>query len=97
MMRPPVIAYEVTRNFERSLCDYTGAPFAVALNSCTAALLLSMKWCADHIVQHTTRGILGYSYTVEIPRHTYVSVPMSIKHAGGACDGAMNNGAAATN
>jgi len=29
------------RRFEEAFCEYTGAPFAVALNSCTAALHLS--------------------------------------------------------
>lgn len=75
--------YEIVRRFEAALCAYTGAPYAVSVNSCTAALLLSVEWCAENIVQHTTRGILGYSYTVEIPRHTYVSVPCAIKLAGG--------------
>ena len=75
--------YAVTKRFEEKLCEYTGARYAVAVNSGSAALLLSVQWCADHIVEHRTRGILGYSYTVEIPRRTYVSVPCAIKLAGG--------------
>ena len=66
--------YEVTRRFERALCDYTGAPYAVALNSGTAALLLAVQWW---------RGVVGYSHFVEIPKRTYVSVPCAIKLAGG--------------
>lgn len=61
--------HRVTRDFEQALCEYTGAPFAVAVNSCTMALLLT---CAYLRVQ-----------TVSIPKRTYVSVPMSIIHAGG--------------
>lgn len=75
--------YEVTRRFESALCEYSGAKYACAVNSCTAALLLAVQWCADTIVQHTTRGILGYSYTVEIPRRTYVSVACAIRLVGG--------------
>ena len=65
--------YQVTRDFEAALCAYTGAPFAVALNSCTAALLLALEW-------HRAR-----TYTINpaivVPRHTYVSVPMSVTRA----------------
>ena len=61
--------HQVTKDFERAICEYTGAPFAVAVNSCTMALLLACAW---HKVE-----------TVSIPRFTYVSVPMSIIHAGG--------------
>lgn len=61
--------HQVTKDFERALCDYTGAPYCVTVNSCTMALLLACAW---HKVQ-----------TVSIPRFTYISVPMSIIHAGG--------------
>ena len=76
-MRP----YQVTRDFEAALCEYTGAKYAVAVNSCSAALLLAVKWCSG-FVEHKSR-ILGYSYTVEIPKRTYVSVPCAIRLAGG--------------
>lgn len=62
-------AWSVVRDFERVIASYTGAPYAVAVDSCTNALLLA---CAYHHVR-----------TVEIPRHTYVGVPMSIMNAGG--------------
>lgn len=61
--------YRVVRDFESALCEYTGAPYAVTVSSCTMALLLACAW-------HRVR-------VVEIPRRTYVSVPMSIIHAGG--------------
>lgn len=63
--------YEVTRRFESALCAYTGAPFAVALNSCSAALLLAVQWCDG-----------GRRLTVQIPKRTYVSAACSIKLAG---------------
>jgi hypothetical protein len=36
--------HQVTKGFERELCNYTGAPYAVAVNSCTMALLLAVAW-----------------------------------------------------
>src|ERR1017187_2632578 len=64
-MRP----FQVVKDFEVALCEYTGAPYAVTTNSCTMALLLACDY-------------LGVG-EVTIPKHTYVSVPMSIIHAGG--------------
>lgn len=61
--------HQVTRQFEAALCEYTGAPYAVAVNSCTMALLL----CCAYLRVGPVR----------IPKRTYVSVPMSIIHAGG--------------
>lgn len=62
--------YQVTKDFEKRLCEYTGARYAVAVNSCSAALLLSLIACK------------GMADAVEIPRRTYVSVPQSIRLAG---------------
>lgn len=67
--------YAVTRRFEDALCEYTGAKYAVALNSCTAALLLAVQWCDRHDIPRPMQG-------VQIPRRTYVSVPNAIKLAG---------------
>jgi dTDP-4-amino-4,6-dideoxygalactose transaminase len=66
--------YEITRRFERALCEYTGAPFAVAVNSGTAAILLAVEW-------HRLNA--DWSRTIEIPKRTYVSVPCAIIDAGG--------------
>ena len=67
--------YEITRRFEAALCEYTGAQYAVAVNSCTAALLLAVQWCDRHDIARPMTG-------VNIPRRTYVSVPCAIKLAG---------------
>lgn len=67
--------YQVTRDFEAALCEYTGARYAVAVNSCTAALQLSVRWCDRHDNPRPMTGIT-------IPRHTYVSVPQAIIRAG---------------
>ncbi len=63
--------HQVTADFEKALCEYTGAKYAVAVNSCTMALFLSLMWC----------GAKGK--TIRVPKRTYCSVPMQIIHAGG--------------
>jgi len=55
--------------FEEEVAQYTGSPFAVAVDSCTNALFLSCKYLN---VKEVT-----------IPKKTYLSVPMSIIHSGG--------------
>lgn len=61
-------AFNVVRDFERAVAEYTYAPFAVAVNSCTNALFLSLMW-----YKKTTTH-----FEIEIPKRTYVSVPMQI-------------------
>jgi dTDP-4-amino-4,6-dideoxygalactose transaminase len=52
--------------FERRLSDYTGAPYVVAVDRCTNAILLALE-------------VLGNrTATIGIPRHTYLSVPMTL-------------------
>jgi dTDP-4-amino-4,6-dideoxygalactose transaminase len=76
--------YNVVRDFEAALCEYTGAPFAVTTNSCTMALLLAVAW---HMRRAPApEGLVNPPWVrppIEIPKRTYVSVPMSIIHAGG--------------
>lgn len=74
----------ITKDFETELCRYTGAPLAVAVNSCTMALLLAVKWHLDRD-ENITSGLMDeYVPWVEIPKLSYLSVPMSIIHAGGS-------------
>lgn len=65
--------YQVVRDFEQALCDYTGATYAVTVNSCTMALLLACKYWLDR----------DNEKIISIPNRTYVSVAQSIIHAGG--------------
>lgn len=77
--------YAVTKQFEEALCAYTGARFAVAVNSGTAALQLAVQWFHRDLCEPIEDGE-GYwtpRVEVEIPRRTYVSVPQAIIHAGG--------------
>jgi dTDP-4-amino-4,6-dideoxygalactose transaminase len=66
-------AYDVVAEFERRVADFAGAPIAIAVESCTAALFLSMAYL------RWTTGIAG---PVRVPAHTYCSVPMAAMHAG---------------
>ena len=72
--------HQVTRDFEAALCAYTGAPYAVAVNSCTMALLLSVAWHTK--LDREQLAIIG-RIPITIPRRTYISVPMSIIHGDG--------------
>lgn len=64
-----VDAFQVVRDFETAVAEYTGASYAVALDSCTNALFLCCKYLQVD--------------EVTIPSNTYVSVPCSVIHAGG--------------
>lgn len=61
--------YKIVKMFEEEIAEYTGAPYAISVDSCTNALFLC---CYYHKVDEVT-----------IPSKTYLSVPMSIINAGG--------------
>ena len=61
--------HQATKDFERALAAYCGAPHAVAVTSCTSALLL----CC----------VLLKVETVSLPRFTYIGVGQSVLNAGG--------------
>jgi len=61
--------FKIVKMFEEEIADYTGAPYAVSVDSCTNALFLVCKYLQ---VKEVT-----------IPSQTYLSVPMSIIQSGG--------------
>jgi len=65
--------WENIDKFEELIAEYAGSKYAIAVDSCTNALFLSFKYCK-----------LGNDSAefVEIPKRTYVSVPMQAIHAG---------------
>ena len=65
--------YQVIKDFETALSKYTGAPYVVCVNSCTAAIMLALKW-------HNRQW--NMEWEIKIPKHTYCSVPMAIINAG---------------
>jgi dTDP-4-amino-4,6-dideoxygalactose transaminase len=65
--------HAVTREFERALCEYTGARYAVTTTSCTMALLIAAAYW---------RHIAGQPVSVMMPRLSYVGVPAALQQAG---------------
>jgi dTDP-4-amino-4,6-dideoxygalactose transaminase len=63
--------YKITEDFEEKVAEYTGAPYAVALDNASNALFLALYY----------EKISGKE--IEIPSRTYMSVPCEIIHAGG--------------
>ena len=63
--------YKITEDFEKSLSDYTGAPYVVTVDNQSNALFLSLMY----------ENVKGKEIT--IPSRTYPSVPCEIIHAGG--------------
>lgn len=70
-MRNP---FEIVKWFEEAIAEYTGAPYAIACDSCTDAIFLCCKYLNIK------------NKTVTIPSKTYLSVPQSIIQAGGNLD-----------
>lgn len=65
--------FQANRELERELCAYTGAPYAITVNSCTMALLLVCAWVREQMLPRVP--------LFSIPRRTYIGVPMSIANA----------------
>jgi len=61
--------YKIVQMFEEEIAEYTGSPYAVALDNCTDALFL----CCTYLNVNE----------VTIPKKTYVSVPQAIMASGG--------------
>lgn len=64
--------YMIVKMFEEEIAEYTGAPYAVSLDSCTNSLFLCLKYLN-----------IAEGMKIDVPKKTYLSVPMSIIHAGG--------------
>lgn len=62
--------HKITADFEQALCDYTGSPYAIALDNQSNALFLALKYLKVEGME------------ISIPARTYPSVPCEIKNAG---------------
>lgn len=62
--------YKITEDFEKSLSEYTGAPYVITVDNQSNALFLSLMY----------EKVCGQEIT--IPARTYPSVPCEIIHAG---------------
>ena len=63
--------YKIVEMFEEAIADYAGSKYAVAVESCTAAIFLSLIY----------KNIKGKE--VWMPNKTYPGVACSVIHAGG--------------
>lgn len=61
--------HEVVDIFEKKVAKFAGAKYAVAVDSCSNGLFLCLTY-------------LKASGIIRLPKHTYLSVPMQILHAG---------------
>ena len=68
-------SFQVVSEFERRVAEYAGAKCGVATSTGTAAIYLSLKY---RFQEHPNR----YP-RVEMPAHTFISVPMAVLHAEG--------------
>ena len=62
-------AFGVVDDFERSVAEFAGSRYAVAVNTGTSALFLSLVYRKPDVVT--------------LPARTFISVPMAVIHAGG--------------
>lgn len=66
-------SFDVVDQFEASVAKFSGAPYAVAVNTGTSALFLSLMY------EKVKRPQIS---TVVMPARTFISVPMAAIHAG---------------
>lgn len=71
---PNTNPYFVVADLEERVSDWAGSRYAVATDSGTSAIFLSLMY------RKYTRGSIG---EVSMPKYSYPSVPCSIIHAGG--------------
>lgn len=73
-------AFDVVRDFEKAVAEYTGAPYCVAVNSCTNALGL----CFEYIKSLQTDDLVftNDAPIIDIPRFSYVGVAIQAKRLG---------------
>ena len=68
-------SWEVVELFEKLIADFAGAKYGVAVDCCSNALYLSMLYWKKAMDTKCPAYI-------EIPKHTYLSVPAMAIHAG---------------
>jgi dTDP-4-amino-4,6-dideoxygalactose transaminase len=67
--------YKITEDFEKSLSDYTGAPYVVTVDNMSNALFLALYY-----EKNVKKSITDNK--IKIPCRTYPSVPCEIIHTG---------------
>jgi len=73
--------YKYVRDFEEALCEYTGAPYCVCVNSCTNAIFLCLKYVFGNSEGWYVMGNYVPPFVV-LPQKTYVGVAQSVINVG---------------
>jgi len=68
-------SWENVDRFEEIVADYAGAKYGIATDSCTNSIFLCLKYLQ-------IKSSICTEIDIDVPKQTYVSVPMSVKHAG---------------
>ncbi len=68
--------YDIVEALEKRVAEYAGAPYAVAVDSCTNALLLCLRF---HLYEKNNKK------TIVLPCRTYVGVAYAVINAGLKC------------
>ena len=58
------MSFDVVEQFEQRIAEFYGAPYAVAVDCCTHAVELCLRYKK---IQKTS-----------VPKHTYLSIPMTL-------------------
>jgi len=61
--------FETVKKFEKAIAEYYGAPYAVAVDSCTHAIELCLRY-------------LNPTHKITIPSRTYISIPFTLEKLG---------------
>jgi dTDP-4-amino-4,6-dideoxygalactose transaminase len=80
MINPNQNPYQIVAELERRIAEWTGAPYAVAVESGSAAIFLCLQW-KRHLLM--SESLVKFKFpTIRIPKYTYPSVPCSVINSG---------------
>lgn len=66
---------EIIEEFEKTIADYCGSKYGIAVDSCSHAIFLSLLYLKEI-------GEIEEKQSITIPKRTFRSVPNYIRHAG---------------
>ena len=75
--------YDIVEALEERVAEYAGSEYAVAVDSCTNAILLALKYYFLSTGIYST--LLQAKPVVILPAYTYAGVAYSVINAGGIC------------
>lgn len=76
--------YAIVDTFEKTIAEFAGSKYAVAVESCTSAIFLSLQYhkYMDQYFSKLYKGKYGVFDSISVPKKTYPGVPCSIIHSG---------------